>query len=169
MDWTMVGAVGEVLGGAGVIVSLLYLASQVRVGSRADQSARFEGAQDAVSDWTQSLATDAELAEIVLRGATQGGSALRPVELWRFYASLNLLFRSYERMCMYDREGVVHHWGKEAFDHSLRDLLGFPGFRQYWSERRHWFVPVMQREVDALLAGAGQTLMTAYGDEGQTS
>ena len=42
MDWAMLGAIGELLGAAGVIFSLLYLARQIKESSRGEQRTRYE-------------------------------------------------------------------------------------------------------------------------------
>ena len=40
MNWEAIGAVGEILGAAGVIVTLVYLARQIHVSNRAAVRAR---------------------------------------------------------------------------------------------------------------------------------
>jgi hypothetical protein len=158
----MIGAVGEIVGGAGVIVSLLYLARQVRAASLADQRARFEAAQDQITTWMQSVATSGELGGLVTRGLISGRSELKPEEVLRFYLSLQQLLRSYERLCIYAEEGAMHHWLKETFETALRDLIAFPGLKQYWAERRHYYAPAMQREVDALMMAPSEAMLAMY-------
>jgi len=162
LDWTLIGAVAEILGAAGVILSLLYLGRQIRSASLADQRARYEQALTEATAWGESLATEGDLAEIVLRGLNAGPSALTPVERFRFNASIIKMFRAYEKMTVYSTEGGVPAWGKKTFDEVFRDLLGFSGFQNYWLERRHWFVPEMQAEIDALIARPGRTVSALY-------
>jgi hypothetical protein len=38
MDWNILGALGEIAGGAGVVVSLVYLGTQIRFSARATKS-----------------------------------------------------------------------------------------------------------------------------------
>lgn len=44
MNWEAVGAVGEIVGAAAVVVTLVYLAGQVRQATRATQAASFQAA-----------------------------------------------------------------------------------------------------------------------------
>jgi hypothetical protein len=43
MDWNMIGAIGELVGGAAVLVTLIYLAVQVRQGNSAGQRESLRG------------------------------------------------------------------------------------------------------------------------------
>ena len=54
MDWNAVGALAEAIGAAGVILSLLYLASQVRQNTRFSRAAT----RQALADGAQRLASD---------------------------------------------------------------------------------------------------------------
>ena len=70
MDWTAVGALGEAIGAAGVILSLLYLASQVRQNTKLSKAAT----RQALADGAQRLASDVvEIDDIarILQDATQ--------------------------------------------------------------------------------------------------
>jgi len=163
LDWTVVGAIGEILGAAGVIFSLLYLGRQIRSASIQERRSRYEAALDMSVAWSQSLSTDADLAGVTLRGMLQGPDSLDPDERLRFYAGLLTPFRAYERVAHYWAEGAVDDWGKDIFDRVFRDLLSLPGIRQYWADRRHWFSPLAQTSIDALVAEAtGDGMLGSY-------
>ncbi len=162
MNWEMIAAVGEVVGAVGVILSLLYLASQIRSSTLESQRARYDQALEASTVWGQSVAVEGELADITFRGWVRGAAALTPEERFRFYASMLTLFRAYERMSQYAAEGGVHEWGKQAFDHTFQDLLAMPGIREYWADRKHWFAPTMQAEIDGMIVKAGAAVLDAY-------
>jgi hypothetical protein len=162
----MIGAVGEVVGAAGVILSLLYLARQIRGASLRDQRTRYDQAIDTAITWNQSLATEGDLAEVFVRGMLGDTTDLKPEERLRFYASLLTVFRTYERVSQYGAEGGVHAWGRESFAVSFRDLMAAPGVQAYWAKRRHWFGPQMQVEVDDMVAEAGHAFLDTYMEGG---
>jgi hypothetical protein len=54
MDWSAIGAIAEIIGAAGVVVSLMYLAYQVRQNTRATKA----GTRQALADGVQRLASD---------------------------------------------------------------------------------------------------------------
>ena len=68
MDWNAVGAIGEVGGAIGVIVTLIYLAGQLRQNTRAMRSSTYQtysGLAMNISDYL------AENAETFVRSANQ--------------------------------------------------------------------------------------------------
>ncbi len=42
MDWESIGAIGEVIGAAGVIATLVYLAIQIRLNTNSTRAATFD-------------------------------------------------------------------------------------------------------------------------------
>jgi len=162
VDWSVVAAIGEVAGAAGVVLSLLYLGRQIRASSLADKRLRYEQALAESTAWGRSLAGEGELAAIMLRGLTDGRSVLTPVERFRFNASVIQIFRAYESICVYADEGGMPEWGKKDFDEFFRDFIGLTGVQEYWAERQHWFAPAMRVQVDQLAGQPGDTLRANY-------
>jgi len=164
MNWEAMGAIGEVLGAAGVIFSLLYLARQIRSSSLQEQRVRYDSAIDAITDWVQQLANEEHLAGIFLEGGFKGGDALAPEERVRFNSLMLVILRGYERVSQYSAEGTVHEWGRASVEASIRDLVALPGVQRYWSERRHWFADHTQTAIDQMIADSGRTLLDAFED-----
>ena len=70
MNWDAIGAIGEVVGAAGVIASLLYLAIQVRASTRASAvDAKLRAAEMRI-EFINSLINTPELNDLWLRGLT---------------------------------------------------------------------------------------------------
>ena len=92
------GNLGDFFGGVAVLVTLIYLAIQVRQNTaqtkiaseiaRADTYAR---SVESFSEFRSLLISDAEMADIYLRGSRDLGS-LNPVERLRFYLILQQMF-----------------------------------------------------------------------------
>jgi hypothetical protein len=65
MNWEAIGAVGEILGAAGVIITLVYLAGQLRQNTRALRSESYQHWNEVASSYAQFTAQYAvELSEI---------------------------------------------------------------------------------------------------------
>jgi hypothetical protein len=161
MNWTMIGAIGEVLGAIAVVFSLIYLARQVRDSSRQEQRTQyFELNKEAVA-FADGIARDPEWANILLRGF-QDRSALTSIEIFRFNAGLLGLFRAYEALFLYYKEGGVHEWGAESFRSTMLDIVGMPGVQTYWGDREHWFTNEFRSEVADLIREAVPRMMESY-------
>lgn len=67
MNWDAIAAVGELIGAVAVVISLLYLASQIRTSNKA---ARHAASREIMVEYSQiygQLATNLETAELWLR------------------------------------------------------------------------------------------------------
>ena len=62
MNWNAIGAMGEILGAVGVIITLIYLARQIRQNTRATRLATAQSVSAAARDWNRPLLLDPELA-----------------------------------------------------------------------------------------------------------
>jgi len=67
MDWDAIGAIGEVLGAAAVIATLLYLGTQISQTNRIAKSSVARELQQKYSDIYTLIATDSEIRGLVTR------------------------------------------------------------------------------------------------------
>jgi hypothetical protein len=78
MDWTAVGAIGEVAGAAGVIFSLIYLATQIRSNTRQASADAVYNLQKAQADIMESFSSQPETARLFAK--LEGGERLEAHE-----------------------------------------------------------------------------------------
>ena len=67
MNWEAIGAVGEVVGAAGVIFSLVYLATQIRASSKQANADAIYDLQKGQSDVMATFSSSPELAKLLAR------------------------------------------------------------------------------------------------------
>lgn len=67
MDWNAIGAVGEVIGAAGVIFSLIYLATQIRSSAKQANADTIYNLQIGQSDIMEAFASNPELAKLLAK------------------------------------------------------------------------------------------------------
>jgi len=148
VNWEAIGAVGEVIGAAGVIMTLLYLAVQIRGDARARRAATMHGQSNAYRDFMQALAADDELSRIYLRGI-RDFSSLEEAELVRFTSALGVLFRVFDEAFFQWKEGNLdgHVW--HGFESPMADVLAYPGVREWWVTRSHWYSTPFQEFIRA--------------------
>jgi len=96
---------GEAIGGLGVIVSLLYLAMQIRQNTRAVRSASYHQAAEQLWNYCLALARDPALAELLAKRGR--GEALTLGEESRAAAADQALIFGFENMLRLHEEGLV--------------------------------------------------------------
>ena len=95
MNWEAIGAVGEIAGATGVILSLIYLASQIRTQNRESRMAASTEWTNQWNNFLASFAEDTRVAEVWLKGV-QDFSSLNASEAVQFSSQVGRLFRAAE-------------------------------------------------------------------------
>ena len=70
MNWEMISAVGQMLGAVGVIISIIYLAAQIRNQSKESQHAAMNALTTHWSDLNRSLVENPDLAALCSRSTS---------------------------------------------------------------------------------------------------
>ena len=138
MNWSAVGAASELLGAIAVVVSLIYLAAQVRANTR---QARLEAARDLavrISEISIAIATSREVGELFHRG---GGAyhELDGVDQLRYRGLLNALFRGLEQQFLLRGQGALGDDEWRTVQRIIADFTSLPGVQQYFVERGQWY------------------------------
>lgn len=140
MNWSAVGAIAESLGALAVVVSLVYVAAQVKASTR---QSRLEAARDLAARFSEislAVATSREIGELFHRG---GGDyrGLDAVDQLRFRSLMNSLFRGLELQFHLRREGALDDEEWAAVESMILDFASLPGVRMYFAERGRWYTP----------------------------
>jgi len=161
MNWEMIGAIGEIAGAVAVVVSLVYLARQIRDSSVQDRRTQYTQLNRDFLQFNDWIIRDAGYGDLIYRGI-RDRDALGPAEILRFNAGMLGQFRAQEALFHYHREGGVHDWGADAYASTMIDWVGLPGVQAYWHDRRHWFSAAFGEEVDRWMAQQSQRLLDGY-------
>ena len=158
MNWEAIGAVGEIVGASGVIISLLYLAVQIRGDARAKRAATVHEQSEAFRSFLQMIATDLDLGAIYLRGLRDFRS-LEDQDHVRFSSHLGFLFRVFEENFFQWEEGHLdaHLW--RGFESPIIDMLAYLGVREWWSTRSHWYSMPFGEFVQTKMSQSGAPSM----------
>jgi len=138
MNWDAIGAIGEIVGACGVIISLLYLAVQIRGDAKAKRAATVHDQSAAFRDLLRMLATDEGLAEVYLDGI-RDMTSIKDSDLVRVGSTLGFMFRVFEESYFQWKEGHLdaHVWN--GFEAPITDMLAYPGVQDWWATRSHWY------------------------------
>jgi hypothetical protein len=163
MNWDAIGALAELAGAFGVIVSLLYLGVQIRIQNR---ESRLNSVSESIrhfNDVLSGIAHDPDLCSIYVRGLSDFES-LDPEERARFSAHVGRFFRVIEGLYEYHLEGriTLHSW--EAMERTLKDIAGTPGTHAWWQSRAHWYGTPFQTYIFDILR-SGPVTTNLYGNE----
>lgn len=151
MNWDATAAIAELLAALGVIVSLVYLAGQVRGSLNQARQAAIQSLVNQMNNvWTR-IAGDRSYADIWVRGSGGVANLEDEADGVRFSAFLLSIFRPYEELFYYHNDGVVDDWTWESIASQCHALMGTPGFLDWWSMRRSWFSVSFQEHIDTTL------------------
>ena len=162
MNWEALGAIGEIVGAAGVIVSLLYLASQVRSNSRQLRHASAQAVLDKLNGLIGQLAFTAGAGDVWTRGLSGLDALKDDEELVRFSSMLLQAFWAYEEVLHYRRAGLVEDWAWTHAKAPVEHFMRTPGFQEWWRLRKDWFGEEFQVHVDDRMPEATGALVEDF-------
>jgi hypothetical protein len=140
VSWDAVGAVAELLGAIGVIVSLGYLAQQVRHNTRSVRAAAYQSWFASYDSLSNLLLADARFDDLLHRaGADPTG--LTPDERRRFLGVLRRGFRQFESLYYQHREGMIDRNLFEGWLSIYSRTAQGPLFEEFWQADEAIFSP----------------------------
>ena len=151
MNWEAIGAIGEVLGAAAVVITLGYLAVQIRQNSRAVKNS---AAQTLLSEANESLrvaSSDPATARAVILGQTLF-EELSEEERAQFVTWMFAWMRTIELAYFQYIQGYIDEEIWEGQRAHQRQLIHAPAIRKWWSHRRCFFSQRFQNYMDELAA-----------------
>ena len=138
MNWSAIGALAELAGAAGVVLTLVYLSVQLRQNTRAIQGSEvtyrsnMEMATNArFFDLRRDIYSDPELASIWTRGLVNPGM-LAEGEWYLFFNYFTSWIFAMGEQYRIQADLLVDR--REVLTPALQDLFRYPGARKAWSE-----------------------------------
>ena len=147
MNWDALGAVGELVGAIAVVITLVYLAVQVRQSNSAAKSSNAATVLMNSQNVAHALTLDRQLREIVLR-ALAGEGKLSSADKLAAYAWFHQLLKTGELAYMSFLHGELDQEYWEGWLNFYRSYYQTPGLQAYWAERKGAFTPAFQASVE---------------------
>ena len=149
MSLSDLAAIGSLVSGIAVLISLVYLSIQIRQSAR-NQQATIQHQRAALVQDISRQGSAADMMEISMRGGA-GDSTLDPIQSARYAQfSLQCLWL-YEEYFYQHREGMLGASGWATNQRRLKLQLSQPGFRAAWRGAAEWFEADFVAYVDGLL------------------
>lgn len=162
LDWTVISTVAELLGALGVIISLVYLAGQVRAASQLSKQEAARSVLEKLNRTMEYLASSHDKSDLWVRGSSGLSNLKDEAETVQFSAFLTTFFRTYEELYVYRSSGVEWDW--EGFEAQVIATLQAPGVREWWPTRSHFLGAAVRQHLEPYLEGRAVPL---YGEGGQ--
>jgi hypothetical protein len=137
MNWEMISAVGQMLGAIGVIISIVYLAAQIRNQNKESQRAAMNVLTTHWSDLNRTLVENPEMAVLWLR-ASRSFDDLDAKSKLRVGAHLGRFFRVSDSLYLGVLDGTLDKRLWRGYERTLADVVAYPGFQTWWATRKHW-------------------------------
>ena len=155
MNWDAVIAVAEVVGAIAVVLSLIYVAIQIKQNTAASRAQSINQINGQYGALMCKIATNGDLAHIY-RKATDGED-LGPDEMVRYTAYLSAFFAFIEEIYLLHRSGIYEEdLGEgdavEFLAPTVQRLLASPAAIHWWKEEsRNLYVPEVCDSVDRIV------------------
>lgn len=149
MNWEAIGAIGEIIGAAAVVISLGYLAVQIRAQNAESRAAAMH---DISVGWRAASEqfTDGELAGIFIK-ANHDFDSLTEVEALRLVAGVHGIFRVFEEAYNQHHAGRLDQNLWEGMNRQYASYIAAPAFRKYWDMRGYQYSQDFQKYVNELV------------------
>ena len=176
MTITELGALGEFLGSVAVLITLIYLAVQVRqtkkqieANTNAIQgSSEIEG-NNSTLQALLAVYSDESVADIMLRGLGDRGD-LSPTDLVRLNANLDAAFQLHQITYLQWKRQLLHD---EYWEFCIRyfgaRVLATPGAQRWWKTQESLFVPEYRDLIRRVIENRGWENASAYLDRTDTN
>ena len=155
MNLETLANMGEFVGALGVIVSVVYLALQVR---KQTEESRLAATRELAEQYQACLVTvveDAEFAEIWLKGV-KDYKGLPDIERMRLSFQFQRLFRNLEQQHLHRRRVSIDAYYFSSMDNSFTEGLTFPGLRQWWELSQDMFDKDFRNHVGKMIEAANE-------------
>ena len=150
LDINTLAAWGEFIGGIAVVVSLIYLAGQIRQNSKLLRASTTSTTAEIVYGQNAMIAQDPETARIFFDGCTNRDS-LSVAERQRFEIMLGLQVQGMNQSFEFSAEGIG---STASWAYTKRGVGWFArqhGFQEWWGELREGYPQDFRDFVDGLI------------------
>jgi hypothetical protein len=132
LDWEALGALGEIIGAAGVVISLVYLARQIKMSNRLAQAEAWRNAISGVTTLAAAFGVDPRFDQLMAR-VMQGEdvATFDADDAATVSAYMISVANIYEQIYREVREGVLDHRALDEF-FAGRLLFDTRFFRTRW-------------------------------------
>jgi hypothetical protein len=148
VNWEAIGAITEIVGAFAVVISLVYLALQIRTqNSQAKLSALHEMSKEH-RETTVMFATE-NISDIFVR-ANNDYDSVSEAESVQLIVLVTSFFRAWENAFLENKDGSLDENVWVSLSKDYTEPMGAPSFRHIWTLRKQNYDPTFQKYVDSI-------------------
>jgi hypothetical protein len=144
MNWEAIGAIGEIVSAAAVIVSLVYVAIQIRQNTRMMRAA----AKQNLTDSSQGVIYKLVEHSGVWVKLSNGTAPANEEEDARMGLLVRAILRGFEAQCYQWEAGLLEPDEWQALQNAILNICHLPGVHRYWLQLRPYMSKRLQSVVD---------------------
>jgi hypothetical protein len=142
--------VAEIIGAFAVVISLIYVGTQVNDSASAVRAASANDVNVALQSWYLEIGTDQQTSELFYEALTSE-EALSNKEEFQFLMMLHGAFLAFQNSYLQAEEGTIDTELREAITAAIVGIKQLPGMRRYWRQRKSYLHSGFAEYVDHLL------------------
>jgi hypothetical protein len=154
MNWEAIGAIGEVVGAAGVIGTLVYLAVQIGQNTKVVRSATRQAVSSEQREIGYQIMVDPEVREAAKYWTNVEDSPAADAQ-FRNEMFIRSLLRMYENQYYQKKDGTFENDIWEGYVVSMMRNFSQPTFQAWWPENRSLYSSDFKAFVDAKISFEG--------------
>jgi len=155
MNWDAIGAIGELIGAAAVVISVVYLAVQIRGQTSESRLAATRELSSKRTDAMKMVLADDGLLQVYLI-ALRDYESLEGEERLKASLMFNILMRNAEQDFIHKGTGHADDPYLESVERVLSQNVSSPGVQEWWATTGNLFNHNFQAHVNKLIAKSGR-------------
>jgi len=148
MNLQDLGNLGEFVGAVAVVVSLLYLATQIRQNTQVVRASSYEDVARGTREFMALFVHDERLAQIYLRGVAQLDQ-LTPEERLQFEMLISHFFANFDVTVDLFNRRMIDDKMMAPFTRYAQSLLAEAGVADWWSQSQHFFSDDLRAHIES--------------------
>ena len=145
MNWEALGAIGELVGAATVVLTLGYLAIQVRQSGKSSRQQSYHDLVTRRADFFNHMVSSDDVTAIVLAGLR--GDPMDEIKAQRFTSSMFNYVSHFQDVYLQRKSGLIEESVWLAERQFLAAGIALPGFAAWWRASTQYYLPDFIAEV----------------------
>jgi hypothetical protein len=151
MNWEAIGAIGEIVGAIAVVITVGYLAVQIRQNTRTVRASTHHGITREWNELNVAFGADPAVSSLLLRGS-EDYLQLDHDERFRYTLLMRAAVGTYNDAFLQFREHLISGEVWATYRPVLAAILGSSGARVWWERNRQLYPEAFQEEISRFLA-----------------